>query len=101
MIRTLESSVVSGTLVAFMAVTLGAQTPSPAISNSNQSALPPVAVFSIGQPPIWRQQISLQGTALSHGNHSGATVTYGVFHSLNKPPIQSFNHFLGLIGGTV
>src|SRR5205085_4810073 len=80
---------------------LGVQTPSPATSNAPQAGLPPVPVFSIGQPPIWRQQISLQGTALSQADRSGATITYGVFHSLNKPPIQAFNPLLGIIGGTV
>jgi hypothetical protein len=101
MIRTLNASVLIAALASASAGTLGAQTPNQEISNPTQSALPPVPVFSIGQPPIWRQQISLQGTALSHGDRSGATVTYGLFHSLNKPPIQAFNPLLGIIGGTV
>ena len=63
-------------------------------------AVPPT-VFSIGQPPIWRQQLSAQGTAYSEVGHSVATFSYGVFHSFNKPPISAFNPLLGLIGGTV
>ncbi len=65
---------------------------------------PPAPVFSIGQPPIWRQQLALQGgTALSGGGRSrnDATFSYGVFHSLNKPPLDAFNPLLGLIGGTL
>jgi phosphatidylserine/phosphatidylglycerophosphate/cardiolipin synthase-like enzyme len=59
-------------------------------------------VFSIGQPPIWRQQLTAQGgTAFTDGDRSGATFSYGVFHALNKPPIQALNPLLGLIGGTV
>ena len=62
---------------------------------------PPPAVFSIGQPPIWRQQLSAQGMAYGEGDRSGATFSYGVFHSFNKPPTQPFNPLLGLIGGTI
>ena len=58
-------------------------------------------VFSIGQPPIWRQQLTAQGTAYSQGDRTGATLGYGVFHSLNKPPIAALNPLLGLIGGTL
>src|SRR4051812_6112908 len=61
---------------------------------------PPPAVFSIGQPPIWRQQLSAQLTAFTQDSRSGATFTYGVFHSFNKPPIAAFNPLLGVIGGT-
>ncbi|HXT14289.1 MAG TPA: hypothetical protein VN706_01580 [Gemmatimonadaceae bacterium] len=59
------------------------------------------AVFSIGQPPIWRQQFSAQGTAYAQGGRYGATFSYGAFHSFNKPPITAFNPLLGVIGGTV
>lgn len=59
------------------------------------------AVFSIGQPPIWRQQFSAQATAFTQGDHAGATFTYGVFHALNKPPIAALNPLLGVIGGTL
>ena len=59
------------------------------------------APFSIGQPPIWRQQITAQGTAFTEGGRSGATFSYGIFHSFNKPPIQAFNPVLGVIGATV
>jgi hypothetical protein len=31
----------------------------------------------------------------------GATFTYGVFHSFNKPPSTAFNPLLGVSGGTV
>ncbi|MGH7619666.1 MAG: hypothetical protein ACREPM_20830, partial [Gemmatimonadaceae bacterium] len=62
--------------------------------------LPP-AVFSIGQPPIWRQEVSTQGTAYSRDGRYGGTFSYGVFHALNKPPITVLNPLLGLIGGTV
>src|SRR5215831_398756 len=62
---------------------------------------PPPAVFSIGQPPIWRQQISAQGTAYAQDGRYGATFTYGVFHSFNKPPSTAFNPLLGVIGATV
>jgi phosphatidylserine/phosphatidylglycerophosphate/cardiolipin synthase-like enzyme len=58
-------------------------------------------VFSIGQPPIWRQQFTAQGTAQTQGGRYGATFSYGVFHSFNKPPIAAFNPVLGLLGGTV
>src|SRR6516225_5086257 len=46
---------------------------------------PPATVFSIGQPPIWRQQFTAQGTAYAQGGRYGATFSYGVFHSFNKP----------------
>ena len=67
---------------------------------SSRSGAPP-SVFSIGQPPIWRQQLSAQGTAYTHGGRYGGTFSYGVFHALNKPPITAFNPLLGVIGGTV
>ena len=83
----LNVSVLIGTLALFHASALRCQT-SP--------------VFSIGQPPIWRQQFTAQGgTALTDADRSGATFSYGVFHSLNKPPIQALNPLLGIIGGTV
>jgi hypothetical protein len=58
-------------------------------------------VFSIGQPPIWRQQLSAQAAAHTQGGRLGATFSYGAFHSLNKPPIAALNPVLGVIGGTV
>ena len=85
MIRTLRAGVLIGTLVVFHAGSSSAQGP----------------VFSIGQPPIWRQQLTAQGTAYSQGDRAGATLSYGVFHSLNKPPIAALNPLLGLIGGTL
>src|SRR5690242_21710858 len=57
---------------------------------SSRAGLPP-AVFSIGQPPIWRQQLSAQGSLVTNDGRSGATLSYGVFHSFNKPPIAAFN----------
>ena len=96
MIRLLEASVLIGTLAAFDAGTLGAQT-----ASAPQSAPPPTPVFSIGQPPIWRQQLTAQGAVYSQEDRGGATLSYGVFHSLNKPPIQAFNPVLGIIGGTL
>jgi hypothetical protein len=101
MIRILNTSVLIWTLAVIDAGTLRGQTTSPAPSNSPQLPSPPAAIFSIGQPPIWRQQLSAQGTAFSQEDRSGATLSYGVYHSLNKPPIQAFNPLLGIIGGTV
>ncbi len=69
--------------------------------NADSAVHAPPTVFSIGQPPIWRQQLSAQGTAYSQGGRYGGTFTYGVFHALNKPPITAFNPLLGVIGGTV
>jgi len=70
-----------------------------AAAKSNTILPPPV--FSIGQPPIWRQQVSAQGTAVAQNGRFGGTFSYGVFHAFNKPPIQAFNPLLGLIGGTL
>ena len=64
-------------------------------------SIPPSPVFSIGQPPIWRQQVSAQGTAVTRDGRFGGTFSYGVFHAFNKPPIQAFNPLLGVIGGTL
>ena len=90
MIRLLQARVLIATLTALAAGPL-----------RGQASAPPVPVFSIGQPPIWRQQLTAQGTAYSQGDNSGATLSYGVFHSLNKPPIQALDPVLGIIGGTV
>ena len=90
MIRLLEASAVIATLVVLPARALRAQTSAPS-----------APVFSSGQPPIWRQQVTAQGTAYSQDDRSGATVSYGVFHSLDKPPIQALDPVLGLIGGTL
>jgi len=68
---------------------------------ASRRAGPQPEVFSIGQPPIWRQQLSAQGTAYTQSGRYGATFSYGVFHAFNKPPITAFNPVLGLIGGTV
>lgn len=101
MIRTLEAIALIVALAAFDAVALRGQAAGPAPSSSPHSAPPPAPVFSIGQPPIWRQQLSAQGTAFSQAGGSGATFSYGIFHSLNKPPIQALNPLLGILGGTL
>ena len=89
--RVLDASVLIGTLALLHAGALRGQT-----------TPPPSPVFSIGQPPIWRQQLTAQGgTAFTDADRSGATFSYGVFHSLNKPPISALNPLLGLIGGTL
>src|SRR5690349_17818934 len=70
-------------------------------ATANSRSGPPATVFSIGQPPIWRQQLSGQGTAYAHDGRYGGTFSYGVFHAFNKPPITAFNPLLGVIGGTL
>ncbi|HEY4129771.1 MAG TPA: hypothetical protein VGM50_04110, partial [Gemmatimonadaceae bacterium] len=85
MIRLFNAGVFVAALAALDAAALHAQNADSAASSSRVA--PPAAVFSIGQPPIWRQQLSAQGTAYSQGGHSGATFSYGVFHAFNKPPI--------------
>ncbi|HEY2853436.1 MAG TPA: hypothetical protein VGJ18_11350 [Gemmatimonadaceae bacterium] len=101
MIRLLQASLLLATLAVLDAGALKAQRVTSLTPNSPQPATPPAPVFSIGQPPIWRQQLTAQGTAYSQGSAGGATFSYGVFHSLNKPPLQPFNPLLGVIGGTV
>ena len=101
MIRPLQASTLIWALAAFDAGALPGQSAGSAPSSSPQSA-PPTPAFSIGQPPIWRQQFTVQGgTAFSDRDLSGATFSYGLFHSLNKPPIQALDPLLGLIGGSV
>ncbi|HKN67388.1 MAG TPA: hypothetical protein VJW73_13990 [Gemmatimonadaceae bacterium] len=90
MISILKASALIGALAVVHAGRLQSQAATPV----------PAPLFSIGQPPIWRQQITAQGTAYSEGDRAGATLSYGVFHSLNKPPIQALDPVLGLIGGT-
>src|SRR5678810_1397508 len=68
---------------------------------ARRRSAPPPVVFSIGQPPIWRQQLSAQGTAYTQSGRYGGTLSYGVYHAFNKPPIAAFNPLLGVIGGTV
>src|SRR5689334_25311904 len=99
MIRKLNAGVLTWALVVFHGAGLQAQIASAAAPPSPASPSSPI--FSIGQPPIWRHQLTAQGTVYSHGGQSGATFSYGVFHSLNKPPIQAFNPVLGVIGGTL
>jgi phosphatidylserine/phosphatidylglycerophosphate/cardiolipin synthase-like enzyme len=98
MIRSFGAGVLIVALAAVDAGALRAQSADSAVASSRPASLPPV--FSIGQPPIWRQQLSAQATADAQGGRSGATFSYGVFHSFNNPPVQAFNPLLGLIGGT-
>src|SRR3954470_12720072 len=85
-------------LALFDSTVLLGQLPVPATAAAR--ATPP-EVFSIGQPPIWRQQLSAQGTAYTQGGRYSATFSYGAFHAFNKPPITAFNPLLGVVGGTV
>src|SRR5947208_1496246 len=87
MSRTICTGVLIGTLVLLRAMSLAGQTA-------------PTPVFSIGQPPIWRQHFALQGTVHRSSDAGDATFTYGLFHSFNKPPIQALNPLLGILGGT-
>src|SRR5437763_8206544 len=75
MIRILNASVLIGTLAAFDPGALRGQTASPVHSNSPQLPSPPASVFSIGQPPIWRQQLTAQGAAYSQGDRPGGGAT--------------------------
>jgi len=89
--------------VVVLALLLGraacAQDPDSATVTSRFPLAP--AIFSIGQPPLGRQQLSAQGTLVARDGGSGATFSYGVFRAFSKPPIPAFNPLLGLIGGTV
>jgi phosphatidylserine/phosphatidylglycerophosphate/cardiolipin synthase-like enzyme len=87
------------TLILAGSGALRGQVPDSASASSRSG--PPPPVFSIGQPPIWRQQFSAQGTAYSSGGRYGGTFSYGVYHAFNKPPITAFNPLLGIIGGTL
>lgn len=98
MIRSLKASTLLTLLALVHTNALRAQRTDSAAATSR--AVPPPPAFSIGQPPIWRQQLSAQATAVTADGRSGATFSYGVFHSFNKPPIAAFNPVLGLIGGT-
>jgi hypothetical protein len=99
MIRSFEVRALVATLVLLDGRALPGQTADSAFARS-RSALPP-AVFSIGQPPIWRQQLSAQGTAYVRSGRHGATFSYGAFCSFNKPPVTALNRVLGVLGGTV
>src|SRR4051812_43550771 len=89
MIRTLRTSVLAGAgaLVVSCGVPLAAQWREP--------------VYSIGQPPKWRQQAALQGAIYSASNQGDVTLSYGLYHTLTVPPSQALHPVLGLIGGTV
>lgn len=92
----------SGALVVALALLDGsALKGQKADSAASSRSGPAPEVFSIGQPPIWRQQLSAQGTAYTQNGRYGGTFSYGVYHAFNKPPITAFNPLIGLIGGTV
>lgn len=95
----LNASALVIALASLHASALRGQKADSAVASSH--AGPPPEVFSIGQPPIWRQQLSAQGTAYTRDSRYGATFSYGTFHSFNRPPTIAFNPLLGLIGGTV
>jgi hypothetical protein len=97
MIRSFNAGVIVA-LVALDATGLRGQNADLAAATSRPG--PPEPVFSVGQPPVWRQQLSAQATAYSHGDRPGATFSYGVFRSFTKPPADAFNPILGVIGGT-
>ena len=97
----MNRSLGAGSLVLLFALLHG-RTSSAQYADSARAPSPlPPAIFSIGQPALWQQQLSAQGTALAHGSRTGATFSYGVFRAFSKPPIPAFNPLLGLIGGTV
>jgi hypothetical protein len=87
MITPLRARVLAWTLAAVSALPLGAQSPQ-------------APVFSIGQPPLWRHHVALQGTLLSRQDASGATLAYGVFRPISRPPSNAFNPVLGVVGMT-
>jgi phosphatidylserine/phosphatidylglycerophosphate/cardiolipin synthase-like enzyme len=88
MIRSFRACVLTAALAPCLAPPLFAQsTPAP--------------VFSVGQPPIWRQHVALQGTAYGSSGDEGATLTYGIFRAFSKPPSNAFNPVLGIVGATV
>ena len=90
--RPIIASVVFGTLALLLAL-------APLCAQS--TAIPAQPVFSIGQPPIWRQHVALQVGAATESGTGAATATYGLFHSLHIPPGNAFNPLLGIIGGTL
>src|SRR5947209_5023409 len=98
MIRSLNAGAFIVALALIHSGVLRGQQPASAPATSRFA---PPEVLSIGQPPIWRQQLSAQGTAYTQSGRSGATFSYGVFHAFNKPPVAAFNPVLGAIGGTL
>src|SRR6185437_16334600 len=99
MIRSFTASALTATLLALYVCPLQSQTADTAVAITHPAPL----IYSIGQPPIWRYHLAAQATAFTqtHGGHSGATFSYGIFHSVNKPPMDALNPVLGFIGGTV
>src|SRR5262245_8578969 len=103
LVRAMSRPFVAGILVSVLVLVKGSALRGQSTDSaeaSRRSATSP-AVFSIGQPLIWRQQLSAQGTAYSQTGRYGGTFSYGVFHALNKPPITAFNPLLGVVGGTL
>lgn len=88
MIRTLQASAFTGVTALVLALPLGSQSPS-------------APVFSIGQPPLWRQHLALQGTLRPDRDAAGPTLTYGLFRAFTRPPSNAFNPVLGIIGVTL
>src|SRR5687767_1245942 len=88
MIRTLLATALTGVIALALALPLASQSP-------------PAPVFSIGQPPLWRQHIALQGTFHPDHDAPGPTLTYGLFRAFSKPPSNAFNPVLGIIGVTL
>src|SRR5690242_20371730 len=101
--RAMTRSVNARTVVLVLAVLHGsalrAQDTDSTAAPARSASQP--AVHSIGQPPLWRAQVSAQGSIVTQGGRSSTTFSYGVFHAFSKPPIAAFNPVLGLIGGTV
>jgi hypothetical protein len=101
LLRAMIRSVNAAGLVFLLALLDVRASNAQAVDSALTRAAPSPAVYSIGQPPLWRQQLSAQGSAVTRDGRSGATFSYGVFRAFSKPPIAAFNPVLGLIGGTV
>jgi len=94
MIRSLTASVLTAALLTHVC---------PLLAQTADTLRPAPPVYSIGQPPIWHQQLTAQGTAFTQtsGGHSGATFSYGIFRAVSRPPMDALNPVLGFLGGTV
>jgi phosphatidylserine/phosphatidylglycerophosphate/cardiolipin synthase-like enzyme len=99
MIRSFHVGAVVVVLALLDGSVLRSQNTDSAVASARSRPSP--EMFSIGQPPIWRQQLSAQGTAYTRDGRYGGTFSYGIYHAFNKPPIPEFNPLVGLIGGTV
>ena len=103
LVRAMIRKSIAGALAIVAGAAAGRALPgqTPEADATRTTSRPPATVYSIGQPPIWRHQLSAQATASGHGMREGATFTYGVFRAFSKPPTPAFNPVLGVIGGTV